>query len=122
MGVAFLRKDGFVSLEPDGSASEALIETKPIRFRGTRLYINADVSNSTLRVELADLDGKPLPGFEKEISDPIASDSIRHIVRWAGNNSVSALNEKAVIVRFYLTGSAKLYSYRFGPADPHPQP
>jgi len=120
MGVAFLRKDGFVSVENDGSAPEAILETKPIRFRGSRLYINADAAEGSLRVELADVQGNTIPGFSKQEASAIPGDSIRHIAEWYGKNDIRSLAGKTVILRFYLTGNAKLYSYRFGPADPHP--
>ena len=117
IGVAFLRKDGFISVEPDGSTGMALLETKPIRFRGRHLYVNADAVGGSILVELADMKGNPLPGFGK--AKPITTDHLRHVVQWGDNNDVTSLAEKPVIMRFHLTGKAKLYSYRFGPADPH---
>jgi len=119
MGLAFLRKDGFLSIENDGSSSEAILETKPIRFRGSRLYLNADASEGSIRVELADSHGNPFPSFARQDASAMQGDSIRHIADWSGKNDVRSLAEKALVLRFYLTGNAKLYSYRFGPADPH---
>jgi hypothetical protein len=119
LGVAFLRKDGFVSLERDGNADEVVVVTRPIRFRGSRLFVNADAANGSISVELCAPDGAPLSGFERDKVKPLTTDSVRHELQWAQRADVSPLEGRAVVLKFYLSGGAKLYAYQFNYPDPH---
>lgn len=113
MGVAFLRKDGYVSVERDGSTAIGVVDTSPIRFKGRHLYVNADASRGSISVEICDETGNPIPGFEKTQARQLDSDSLRHRVSWAQRSNVEELSGQAVVLRFWLSGEAKLYSYRF---------
>jgi len=119
MGVAFLRKDGYVSLENDGAADTAVAETKPLRFAGKYLFVNADASGGSLEVELCNAAGSPLQGFERSRARPLVGDRTKHLVRWRATADLDSLAGAPVVVRFYLHKGAKLYSYRFGNLDPH---
>ena len=119
LGVAFLRKDGYVSLEADGSETEGVVETKPIRFSGRHLFVNADASGGAIQVELCDEAGEPLRGFSREDVRPLTTDDLRHRVQWGATADLSDLAGKAVVLRFHLDRNARLYSYRFGDPDPH---
>jgi len=119
LGVAFLRRDGYVSLKRDGSADVGVVTTRPIRFRGRRLFVNADASKGSIQVELCDATGKALAGHGRAACKPLTADALRHPVRWGDVTDVSALAGRAVVVRFYLRGEAELYSYRFADPDPH---
>jgi hypothetical protein len=119
LGVAFLRKDGYVSLETEDSASAGVVETQPVRFFGRHLFVNADASKGIIEVELCDDQGYAIPGFVRQEANPLKTDNLRHRVEWAGTANLSALAGKAVVLRFYLHQNAKLYSYRFGGPDPH---
>ena len=119
LGVAFLRKDGYVSLEPDDAHSVGILETKPIRFSGRFLFLNADASRGSIEVELCDDRGNPLSGFQRQEGKPLTTDNLRHRVEWAQNADLGSLAGKVVVVRLYLRQKAKLYSYRFGGPDPH---
>jgi hypothetical protein len=119
MGVAFLRKDGYVSLEAEDSTSVGVVETKPIRFLGHHLFVNAEASKGSIEVELCDAAGRPLPGLSRKKAKPLTADSLRHRVQWGQVADVSAWAGKAVTLRFYLHKGAKLYSYCFGDPDPH---
>jgi hypothetical protein len=119
LGLALLRKEGYASIENDGRTAVGVLETKPIRFRGRRLFVNADASRGSVRVELCDASGKPLPGFHAGGAKPLTADNLGHVVEWGGTMDVSALAGKAIVVKFYLQKGAKLYSYRFDDPDPH---
>lgn len=119
LGAAFLRKDGYVSLESDGSGTVGIVETKPIRFSGRHLFVNADASAGTIQVELCNASGEPLHGFGREDVRPLTTDDLRHRVEWDATADLSDLVGKAVVLRFHLDGYAPLYSYRFGDPDPH---
>ena len=61
-----LRTDGFASVHADADVAEML--TRPLRFSGRELTINYSTSaGGSLRVEIQDADGQPLPGFALEI-------------------------------------------------------
>ncbi len=49
-GLATLRRDGFASM--DAAAEEGTLTTRPLTFRGSRLFVNADLREGELRVEV----------------------------------------------------------------------
>ncbi len=49
-GVAFMRRDGFVSMDAREKPGELL--TRPVRFTGKCLFVNADVDGGELRAEI----------------------------------------------------------------------
>jgi hypothetical protein len=106
IGRASWRLDGFVSL--DAGPSGGYAETVPLQGAGGRLYVNADAREGNLTVEALTLDGKVLPGFSSESCEEIRSDSVRHLVRWKGKDSLAA--GKNYRLRFKLK-NAKLYSF-----------
>ncbi|MCY3778484.1 MAG: hypothetical protein OXH11_21115, partial [Candidatus Aminicenantes bacterium] len=119
MGVAFLRKEGYVSLEVSADAAEGVVETRPLRYRGRHLFVNADGSRGAVRVELCDVAGTPLAGFGRDRAVPLKTDGLNHLVRWAQEGDLSRFAGQAVVLRFHLAPGAKLYAYRFGGSDPH---
>ena len=110
-GLARLRRDGYISLVPYDDLTVAEVTTKPLKFEGSRLLVNA-VADQSLGVELLDGAGKPIPGFERANCSPIKGDKLDHVVTWKGGKSVGALAAKPVKVRFYLK-RAHLYAFRF---------
>ncbi|MBI3680083.1 MAG: hypothetical protein HY235_06765 [Acidobacteria bacterium] len=106
-----LRPDGFVSVHAGYDGGELL--TKPLGFQGNRLEINYSTSAAgSIRVEIQDAAGKPVPGFSLAESPEIIGDQIERIVRWTGGSDVSPLGAKPVRLRFALK-DADLYSFRF---------
>ena len=106
-----LRLDGFVSAKAPMSGGELI--TKPVRFNGRRLELNFSTSAAgSLRVELQDLNGNPLPGFALADCPPIFGDTIERPVMWAQSQDVSALAGRAVRLRFELK-DADLYAFQF---------
>ncbi len=106
-----LRLDGFVSVQAPSSGGEVI--TKPVRFTGARLLLNFSTSAAgSLRVEIQDLNGKPLPGFALSDCPPIFGDTIERPVTWAQGQDVSALAGRAVRLRFELK-DADLYAFQF---------
>jgi hypothetical protein len=115
---AVLRTDGFVSASAPYSGGELV--TKPIIFQGTALVINYSTSAAGgVRVEIQDLDGKPVPGFRLVDSRELFGDSVEQEVRWDGGPDVSAVQGRPVRLRFVMK-DADLYSFQFrdhGPAE-----
>ncbi len=106
-----LRLDGFVSIRAQMAGGELI--TKPLTFTGSRLSLNfATSAAGSLRVEIQDDSGKPLPGFALADSESHLGDTIERHATWKGGQDVGALAGKAVRLRFVLR-DADLYSLRF---------
>lgn len=107
-----LRTDGFASMRAPYSGGEFL--TRVLRFSGRALTLNLSTSAAgSLRAELRDASGTPLPGYSLADCDEIAGDSIERTVTWKGSPDLSRLTGKPVRVRFAMR-DADLYSLRFG--------
>ncbi len=83
-----LRLDGFASVKA-GKDSGAIL-TKPLRFAGKQLHVNAAAKGGTLRVEVQNAAGKAIPGFTLDDSLPLTGDEIDHAMLWEGGRDVSA--------------------------------
>ena len=105
------RMDGFVSVHAPESGGELL--SKPLTFEGRELVINyATAAAGSIRVEIQDADGKPLPGFALADSAEISGDEIEQVVAWKNASDVNPLAGKPVRLRFVLKDT-DLYSIRF---------
>jgi hypothetical protein len=107
-GVAFLRRDGFASMNAD--AEGGTLTTRPVTFTGRFPFVNVAANDGSMRVEILDIDGKVIAPFSKENSTPARIDSTRHRLAWTGAEDLSALSGKPVRFRFHLT-SGKLYAF-----------
>ena len=106
-----LRVDGFVSMQ--GTLRGGEFTTKPLVFDGKRLSLNMSTSAAgTIRVEIQDAGGKPIPGYSLEENNPVFGDSLDHVVTWKGGEDVSKLAGKPIRLRFTVS-DADLYSFRF---------
>ncbi len=107
-----LRLDGFVSLHAPLSGGEMI--SRPMSFHGSRLSLNVSTSAAgSMRVELQDLEGQPLPGFELANCWEVVGDTLDYTVRWRERSSVAALAGRPVRLRLVLR-DADLYSFCFG--------
>ena len=108
-----LRIDGFVSVRAPLAGGD--MTTKPIVFDGKELVLNfATSAAGSLRVEIQDVHGKPVPGFTAAQCPEIFGDSIERVATWKSGFDVSALSGVPVRLRFLLK-DADLYSIRFRP-------
>jgi len=120
-----LRTDGFASINAGATSGEFV--TKPFRFEGEDLVINyATGAGGSIRVEVQDPNGHPLPGFELEQCITIWGDEIARTVRWQRPEKswtdalpVGRLAEKPIRLRFVLK-DADLYSLQFRPGSRAP--
>lgn len=103
-GVAFLRRDGFASMNAGTDAGTLL--TRPLRFTGTRLFVNANVAGGELRAEVTDLDGKAIEPFTFAECVPIEANGTILAVRWRQSEDMTALRDRPVRIRFLLRGGA----------------
>ena len=103
IGLAKLRRDGFVSLAAD--ARGGTVVTKPFTLAGDSVEINA-LGKGSVRVELFDSSGGKLAGGER-----FTGDDCDHRVAWEAVSDLGAFKGKEVRLRFVLR-EAELYSFR----------
>ena len=107
-----LRTDGFVSLRAGAQGGELV--TRPLSMGGGDLRLNyATSAAGSLRAEVRNVQGKPLPGYHLRDCEPLVGDHIERVLRWRGDRSAASLAGKALRLRFVLD-DADLYSFRFG--------
>jgi hypothetical protein len=113
IGLATLRRDGFISL---GAADKpGTLLTRPLAFDGKKLFINAEVSKGGyVKAVVCDLDAKPLDRYGMGDCVPVAADSLRGRIIWRQTNELPAASgsrqEEHVRLRFEVK-NAKLYSF-----------
>lgn len=106
-GLATLRRDGFASM--DTPAHGGTLTTRPVRFTGTRLFVNADLpAGATLRAEVIGEDGKALPGLSAADCVPATGDATKTPIKW--RNELAAAANRPVRVRFHAT-AGRLYAF-----------
>ncbi|MBT3382954.1 MAG: hypothetical protein HN778_13940 [Prolixibacteraceae bacterium] len=106
-----MRIDGFTSVRASYKGGEMI--TKPLRFNGDKLYLNFSTSAAGfVKVEILDLDGNKIKGFELENSSEIIGNEIEKEVSWNENPDLRELNGVAVRLRFVMK-DADLYSIKF---------
>jgi len=81
MGLASMRRDGFVSMDAGERWASLLTTPMPC---GRSLFVNADCAGGEVRVALVDDSGEPIPGLSATGCSPLRGDSVRHEVRWPG--------------------------------------
>src|SRR5690606_5235919 len=109
---AILRLDGFVSLDASYSTLGEIV-TKPIRFSGSSLEINANTgAGGSIRVEILNKQGNPITGFKKEDCEWIVGNSVRHQVKWSSEKELKKLEGETVRLRFIIRDS-ELYAFQF---------
>ena len=111
-GVRFvLRTDGFASVNAPSAGGE--MRTKPLIFAGAALLLNSSTSAAgSIRVEIQDVNGGPLPGFALEDCVEMIGDGIEQTVAWKQGGDVRSLAGRPVRLRFVMK-DADLFSLRF---------
>jgi hypothetical protein len=121
-GVATIRRDGFASLDAPsdrlprvaGLAPRArAVTTRPVRFTGSHLFVNAAMDGGELRAEVLEVDGKILDAFSAARCQPMTVDSTRAEIAWQGA-SLADLAGQPVRFRFLLR-DGRLYSFWVAP-------
>ncbi|MBS3763674.1 MAG: hypothetical protein KGZ25_10275, partial [Planctomycetes bacterium] len=106
-----LRLDGFCSVRARYSGGEFL--TKPLVFSGKELELNYSTSAAgSMRVEICDPDGNPVPGYSLEEAEDIFGNRIAGCASWEDGADVSELAGEPVRLRFVMR-DADLFSLRF---------
>ena len=111
-GVAFLRRDGFASM--NAGKSPATLTTRPLRFSGKHLFVNIDNPQGTLHAEVLDEQGQPIAPFTLARCKPVATDSTIQQISWQDAPSLVALAGRPLRLRFHLKNGS-LYSFWISP-------
>jgi hypothetical protein len=105
-----MRTDGFVSAHAGYAGGS--FTTKPLFIEGNDLVLNyATSAVGSIRWEILDLHGNPLPGFGVEQTKLLSGDEIEHRIHLQNPKRIGdqALGSRAVKLRFFLK-DADLYS------------
>ncbi len=104
-----LRLDGFVSMRAGDVDGEVV--TKPLVWRGSNLWINADADGGEIRVELLNDTGELLnEAWSLTRALPISADGVRLPVRWQQGGDLSGLKLRNVRLRFSMR-NAELFAF-----------
>jgi hypothetical protein len=98
----------------DADASEGMLTTRPVRFKGKYLFVNVAAEKGELRVEALNEAGKVIAPFSRDRCIPVRSDKMLQAVRWKETGDLSALSGKAVRFRFHLK-RGRLYAFWVSP-------
>jgi len=107
-GVAFLRRDGFASMNADEKGGTLM--TRPVTFKGKHLFVNLDASKGELRAELLDETDNIITPFTAENCVAVVGDSTCQRITWKGADDLSQLSGRRVKLRFHLT-RGQLYAF-----------
>ncbi|MBN8733429.1 MAG: hypothetical protein J0L64_23040, partial [Acidobacteria bacterium] len=106
-----LRLDGFASLHAGYQGGS--MTTRPLRFQGSRLELNYSTSAAgSIRIEILDESGKPIPGFTLTEARELIGDQIARTYEWSNTSDLSTLANRPVRLRFHLK-DADVYSWQF---------
>ena len=113
IGLAVLRRDGFVSYAAGEEQGELL--TKPLKFSGKNLFVNVDCPDGEFDVEILDAHTmNPIPGYTFDKCRQISDDKTLIEVKWKGQKDLSSLSGKDVRFRFRLR-NGDFYSFWVSP-------
>lgn len=107
-GLAVLRRDGFASM--DAGEEGGTLTTRPVRFRGKHLFVNADAEGGELRAEVLHRQGRTVMPFSLERCVPVVSDGTLQPLRWEGAEDLSSVAGKEARLRFHLV-SGRLFAF-----------
>ncbi|MGI5870126.1 MAG: sialidase family protein [Kiritimatiellia bacterium] len=112
IGIATLRRDGFAGMVADG---RGMLTTKTLAFSGAHLFVNAECRFGSVRAEILDADGKPVPGFTADDCAPLAqTDATKAELVFKGGD-LSRFGDGGVRIRFLLH-CATLYAFWLSPS------
>ena len=87
-----LRKDGFIGLRTIKERGELI--TKNLSIKGNTLSLNVKAPRGVVRVQVADMEGKPLPGYSYKECEPFTGDDVSWKPRWKAHLDLSGLEDR----------------------------
>jgi hypothetical protein len=100
VGLAKLRRDGFASLRAGFPGASAT--TRPLRFGGSRLFVNANTAGALLRVECLDEHGRAVDGFAAADCAGFCGNATKTEIRWQNGRTLADLRNRPVRFRFSM--------------------
>ena len=111
-GVAFLRRDGFASLDAKDYGE---VVTRKLTYKGGHLFVNIDAPNGSLKAEILDENGNVFDGFSLDDCQGVSGNKTKIEVKWNRGN-IKLLAGKIVRFRFVLE-HAQFYSFWVSPSS-----
>lgn len=111
-GLATLRRDGFASMDAD--ANGGTLTTRPLRFSGKYLFVNADAKGGLIQAEVINDKGEPIAPFTKENCLEITADGTAQRVQWENAPELAACAGKPIRFRFHAK-AARLFAFWVSP-------
>jgi len=109
LGLAKIRRDGFVSLDADERPGTVL--TRPLSFTGTKLFVNAEVrDDGHIKASVLTRKRQPIPGYSTADSIAITEGSVTLPVHWKNATGLKVSPDQHVRIHFELK-NAKMYSF-----------
>ena len=109
IGLAVAKLDRLIGrATPPGETG--LLVTRPLRWEGEMLEINAASGDGVIAVEVLAEDGAVIAGYERTSSVPFSGDSLRQEMQWRDGRDMSVLCGRRIRLKFYLS-NAVLYSF-----------
>ncbi len=99
VGLAKLRRDGFASMQ--ARFAGAAVQTRPVRFSGSHLFINVATAGSTLKAAVLDEAGQVIDGFAEADCLPFNGNSTAVEIGWRGGK-LETLRGRPVRFRFTM--------------------
>jgi len=108
-----LRLDGFTSVYAPYKGGS--MTTKPFIFEGGKLLLNfATSAPGYIKVEIQNIDGKPVSGYSLGDAEELIGNYIEHPASWRSGTDVSRLSNQIIRLHFVMK-DANLYSLQFRP-------
>ncbi len=109
IGLAKLRRDGFVSL--NAGEKPGILVTRPLTFEGKSLFINAEVAkDGYVKAEQRDMSGRPVEPFVLGACKPVTGNQLEAAVVWTGREAIERPVGASVRLVYELK-NAKLYAF-----------
>ncbi len=108
IGLATLRKEGFVSLR--GPQGGGVVCTRVLRWPGGDLLVNAAAKDGRLTVRVSGPDRKPIPGLDHDDCNVFQGDATSARITWK-RRSIDELRGQSIRLEFFVQ-SGDLYSFR----------
>lgn len=105
IGLVRMKRDRYVARVAD--EHPGVLRTVPFTFTGDSFTINANAKGGSIRAQVLDEKGQPVPRFAYEDCAPVSTDAVDAPVRWKAKTST--LKGKTVQIEIALT-KARLYA------------
>lgn len=107
------RLDGFVAVVPtDPAEGPGLLVTRPFTFSGDHLELNVAASAGSVRVEVQEIDGTPVPGWTLEESTPLRADGTALSVQWRSGQNLGSMAGRPIRLKIEVR-DARLFALQF---------